>query len=221
MTRTDSPSQDWMSELSRELPPVEAATSSWRPATRVWLASIFAVALVFASLLSLRPDLSARLHNLPFLLQGACCLIAALLAAYSVLQLSIPGRSNLRLETAIALTLPSALALTWLSLSLERASSDPAAIRFSPSELPCTGAVLGLSLLPGTWMMIRAKRGAPTSPARTGALIGLAASTMAAAALSLHCPNDTPWHLLAWHWLLPLSIAALTGRALGRRLLRW
>ena len=198
-------------ELVGQLTPVKPATSPWRPAAAWWLAALIATALAFAAALGLRADLSERLAHLGFVLQSAGLIAASFLAAWAILTLGIPGRSTLRRQRLFALALPALVGLLWFLRSLSKAVSDPDVIHYEFSELHCTIAILGLSLIPGALLFALARRYASTTPGWSGALVGTAASLLAAGSLALHCPNDTPWHLLLWHGLLPVSIAAILG----------
>jgi hypothetical protein len=61
---------------------------------------------------------------------------------------------------------------------------------------------------------------APTRPALAGALSGLLAGCVGAAAYSLHCPEMAPPFLGTWY-VLGMALPAVAGAAAGPRLLRW
>lgn len=64
------------------------------------------------------------------------------------------------------------------------------------------------------------RKGAPTELARTGAIAGLVAGALGAAAYSLHCPDDSLPFIAIWY-SGSIVLCALIGRWLGARLLRW
>jgi hypothetical protein len=88
------------------------------------------------------------------------------------------------------------------------------------TALACLVSVTVLSALPlavGLWLM---RHGAPTRPALSGALLGLAAGAGVTAGYALHCPDDSPLFFVLWYGLamcLPTGFGAL----LGHRFLRW
>jgi hypothetical protein len=219
MNELDRPTETLIRELSSDLAPVAAAGSALWPAALMSIISIVAVALVFAAWLGLRPGLSSLFAQPLFQVREAHLLLAALFAAFAIQTLAIPGRSTLKYQLLCSLVLPAALALTLL---LQLALAQPGALLdLHLSETACTEAILALGVAPSALLFLQIRRRATTSPAWTGALIGATTSLFASTALSLHCPNDDPVHLLTWHLLLPLMIAAVLGSLAGRRWLRW
>lgn len=88
------------------------------------------------------------------------------------------------------------------------------------SALACLGSISLLSALPlatGLWLM---RRGAPTRPRLSGALIGLAAGAGVTAGYALHCTEDSPLFFVLWYGLA-MSLPMAIGAALGPRVLRW
>ncbi|MCE7029080.1 NrsF family protein [Jiella avicenniae] len=61
---------------------------------------------------------------------------------------------------------------------------------------------------------------APTRPALSGAVAGLAAAGISAIFYAAHCPDDSPLFVAVWY---PLATAILVvgGAGVGSRLLRW
>ena len=76
------------------------------------------------------------------------------------------------------------------------------------------------AILPFALLIVALRRGAPTELARTGAMAGLVAGALGAAAYSLHCPDDSVPFVAVWYAGLILLCAA-AGRWLGPQLLRW
>ena len=76
------------------------------------------------------------------------------------------------------------------------------------------------AMLPFAMLIWALRKGAPTQLARTGAVAGLVADALGAAAYSLHCPDDSlpfvaPWYAGA------IALCMVAGLAVGPRLLRW
>ena len=101
---------------------------------------------------------------------------------------------------------------------------------FAPSEWParligryssfCLRSIPLLSAPILIALLIALRQGAPTRPALTGAVAGLASGAMGAFLYAAHCPDDSPLFVLAWYGL---SIGAITvvGMLIGSRALRW
>lgn len=88
------------------------------------------------------------------------------------------------------------------------------------NSMQCLTIIPALGAVPLGAMLLAARSGAPTSPAFTGLLAGLAAGGIAATFYAANCTDDSPLFVLTWY---PLAIAALglTGMVLGRLVLRW
>ena len=77
-----------------------------------------------------------------------------------------------------------------------------------------------LSALPLAALLFALRQGAPSRPALTGAVAGLAATGIGATFYASHCTNDSPLFMAAWY-VLGTAIVAVAGALLGARLLRW
>jgi hypothetical protein len=67
------------------------------------------------------------------------------------------------------------------------------------------------------WTM---RRGAPTDLTRAGAIAGLVAGALGAAAYALFCPDDSLPFIAVWY-SAPILFTTVVGALLGRPLLRW
>jgi hypothetical protein len=222
--RSPRPAEELISALASDLAPVSAPGSALWPSALAAVVGLGASALVFAPWLGLRPDLAAHFARRGFVLLGIGLFFSSFLGLLSAQTLALPGRSTLRRLLALAFSLPLAIgAALSTRLILHRLSFD--LTRPSPSlrlsEAGCTEAILALSLLPALFFFALLRRRAPTHPEWTGAIAGTSAISLASAALLLHCPNDAPLHLLAWHLIAPLAAACALGALAGRRWLRW
>jgi hypothetical protein len=77
-----------------------------------------------------------------------------------------------------------------------------------------------LSLAPtgiGLWFL---RRGAPTRPLLSGALVGLASGAGVAAGYALHCTEDSPLFFVVWYGIA-VSVASTVGAVAAGRALRW
>lgn len=64
------------------------------------------------------------------------------------------------------------------------------------------------------------RRGAPTHLRRTGAVAGLVAGALGAAAYAFHCPDDYLPFVALWYGMM-VALCTGIGAMLGPRLLRW
>lgn len=100
----------------------------------------------------------------------------------------------------------------------------PAPARFaevSPASLAeCLVLIPLISALPAWAALKLAQRGAPSHPARTGALLGLAVSASAAAGYSFFCIRDNPLFYITWYGVA-IALVTLASALAGHRWLRW
>lgn len=68
-------------------------------------------------------------------------------------------------------------------------------------------------------MVLHLRRGAPTSPARAGWLVGIASGGLGAFAY-IHCPFDSIVYIGMWY-TLAVGICAVAGRLVVSRLISW
>jgi hypothetical protein len=119
------------------------------------------------------------------------------------------------------LGLPVAAAAALVAYRLATMGAAPVVPEFlGQTALACLTSITALSALPlaaGMWLM---RRGAPTRPGLSGALLGLAVGAGIAAGYALHCTEDSPLFFVLWYGLA-MSIPAAVGGYLGRRVLHW
>ena len=186
----------------------------------VALAMVFAlVATAFVLVLGPRPDIASAATTVRFdlkIVQMALLFGAALMLA---LRLSVPGASAWRAGAgvaAVALLIAAAMALELAVLP--RAKWLTVAI--GSNALVCLPAIMsmGLPLLAAALYAFRL--GAPTRPALTGAVAGLAAGAAAAVVYATHCTDDLPLFVALWYGIA-LSVLTVIGALVGRVVLRW
>ena len=187
----------------------------------LWVAAAWiAVGALLLWLFGMRQDLAAgaMMAPLPML---AFWLIAALglSAAWSALRMGLPGvghdYSGWRWAGLISLALP----ITALFFGIGDSHGAMEAMR-PQNGLRCTldGLVGGVGV--GVALFCWLKGSAPTSPARAGLVIGIAAGASGATILALHCSSDNMVHIAFWHGLA-VALSGATGRFLLAPLLRW
>lgn len=85
-------------------------------------------------------------------------------------------------------------------------------------HLPCLVTTLALAAAPFAVMMYTERRSDPIDPTATGAVLGAAAGSWAAVAMTLHCGHSDLLHLGLAHILPVLGLAGL-GAFVGSKLL--
>lgn len=86
--------------------------------------------------------------------------------------------------------------------------------------LDCLLFISVVAIAPFAAIIWAVRRMAPTDLVRTGALAGLAAGGISAAAYALHCTDDSFPFIALWYGGT-IALCTLAGAALGPRLLRW
>lgn len=181
-------------------------------------ACLAAVALVGA-VLGYRPDLATAILDPVSAARIVIPLALAALALPLALRLARPeGAAGARLWPLLLPVAVAAGLLVW-SLAVIPAEGWGMAWR-GKTMVVCLVSIPVLSLFPVAAIFLMLRRGAPTAPARAGAMAGLAGGSVAAAAYALHCNDDTPLFYVSWYGLAILTVTVVSAW-LGPRLLRW
>ena len=209
--------EDLISQLAGE--PVAARRGiEGRAVTGLGIGFLIALAL-FLPVLGPRPDLMEAVQRpivavktiLPLLL-GPVALVLALRAARP----TTPAPTGVK-----ALWLWPAVALALFLYAFTTTAPGARAVAFLGHSIPiCLPAIVVLSapILIGLFRAL--KDGAPTRPARCGALAGLAAAGFATALYSTFCNEDSPLFYAVWY-ALGITIVTAAGAVAGGRYLRW
>jgi hypothetical protein len=167
----------------------------------------------------LRADMAAFAPNLMVLLRGGMLLILGLATSLAALAAAKPavghGHDGWLWALAPALLFPiGALIMTLWAGGIPEGALRPDigsyCLRISGASALLIGA--GLTL----WL----RQGAVTALDRAGWLTGLAAGSFGTFAYSLHCPMNNIWYIGLWY-TLAVGIAAVVGRLVVPRLIRW
>lgn len=97
---------------------------------------------------------------------------------------------------------------------------DPIGTIVDPVSYHCMLDSLAASVLVAIALVLWLRRGAPVSHNAAGWHTGLAAGALGTVAYGLSCALDTMTHLGIWH-ILPIAIAAVVGRMVVPRLIKW
>jgi hypothetical protein len=144
-------------------------------------------------------------------------LVAA--GASYLLRAARPGEPGRRPLVVIGLLFFAVLSAGVITLVL----SHPAAwggMVFGPQWVACLVCIPLFSIVPFASLIWALRKEAPTNPAWTGAVAGLVAGALGAAAYMLHYPAGSIAFIALWYGG-PIVLCALVGAILGPRLLRW
>jgi hypothetical protein len=200
----------------------DAETARAPIARIVWIGAgigVVVTALVYLSLLPVRPDLMSAMGEWHFLLKWAFSLTLLGTALALMLRLARP-QSVPDLDWLLLFGAPLVLGLGVVTEMFAIPSSTWFQTMVGTNAWGCIIFVPILSALPLIVMLLVLRQGATTRPALAGAVAGLVAAGIAATFYATHCQNDSPLFLAAWYVLATLFVAAV-GAALGTRLLRW
>lgn len=91
---------------------------------------------------------------------------------------------------------------------------------FGAQWMTCLCCIPLFTIIPFVSLIWALRKGAPTSLRRTGAMAGLVAGAIGAAAYAFHCPEDSLLFIAVWY-SVAIAACASVGALLGPRLLRW
>ncbi|MEO7410947.1 MAG: DUF1109 domain-containing protein [Sphingomicrobium sp.] len=170
-------------------------------------------------LLGLRADVANAQFGALFLFANGLFLIVGLVSAMAAVGMALPrvGQSSQGWKWAAAM---GGLLPTVAVIMLVSGTEPMPAALVSSHELKCVAMGLGLGLLTAVALVWWLRRGAPTSSARAGLLVGISSGSIGMLAFALHCPFDSFYHVGFGH-ALPVVIGAVIGRLVVPKLVRW
>ena len=175
-------------------------------------------AVLFFATMSLRSGLGQSEVMRAVLVKLAVTLPLAFAGVYLAWRALEPGRVKSSGWLLLVPVVSLAIALAW---DLSRFGLDQFSARlFGHNYLACVVAIPLFSALPLVGMLWAFRQGAPTDPDRAGLMAGLGAAGLGASLYALHCPDDSPFFILAWYSAAAFVVASL-GRFAGRRFLAW
>lgn len=193
-----------------------------KPALLVALASMVAVivaAIGFFAFVGLRPDVAAAILTWRFDLKFVLTILVAGTALNRFYRSLQPGRQR-SVADAMHVAAPLLLFAGAAAELLMLPPSTWAMTMVGKNSMQCLTIIPALGAVPLAAILLAARGGAPTRPAFTGLLAGVAAGGIAATFYAANCTDDSPLFVLAWY---PLSIGALglAGMAIGPLVLKW
>lgn len=183
------------------------------------VAAIVGPALLFYTLLGMRPDLALAWGNPVVPFKTLLPLLTCALSMALLLRLSRPEARPGPFPLGYIVPVAAALAL-WAGAFVLRTPADRFAEVGMASLGECLGGVLALSAVPALVTLQVLRQGASTQPALSAFLAGLTAASGAATGYSLFCTRDNPLFFVTWYGFSILIVTVLTGW-FGKRMLRW
>lgn len=169
--------------------------------------------------LGLRADIMAMKPEPMALVAMGLFMILALSSAWAALDMAAPSvgvrRDGWIWSALMAAVLPAAA----LALVADRLRSG-LGLGIDSHGLQCMIVGLIAGVLTAAILVLRLRRGAPTSPQRAALLVGAAGGAAGIFAVSLCCPANDMIHIGVWHGGTVLLSAALARLTLPR-LLSW
>ncbi|MDQ3511110.1 MAG: DUF1109 domain-containing protein [Pseudomonadota bacterium] len=202
-------------QLAIRAQPVQPLASPLRR-TLLWAVLAATVIAVVVANYRLQPG---ALASAPLLLEWLGSVLTALLAAYAVFQISVPGRS----PSWAWLPLPAML--LWLSgigwgCSREFLLSGSASFAFQSASWGCAQAITLISIPLGLIMLLMVRHAGVVRPAPTAMLTALSAAAMSAAAVQLVHKGESALMVLVWH-MGAVAMLSLLCLLFGKRLFGW
>jgi hypothetical protein len=165
------------------------------------------------------PDEAFRGEHLGLRFLGLVFTLCLVIAGASfLLRAARPGTPGHRPLVVIGL-----LFFALLSAGVITLLSHPAVwgeMIFGPQWAACLICIPLFAILPFASLIWALHKEAPTNPVWTGAVAGLVAGALGAAAFTLHHSAGSIPFIVLWYGG-PIVVCTLVGAILGRRLLRW
>jgi hypothetical protein len=181
--------------------------------------AIAVVAVLFFTRIGFRDDIDAALHTVRFLFKFAVIvpLAAVTLGALFRCAGPIAGLGPWAGWLPLPLLLLAAGVVAEL---LATPRSDWMVRLIGSNAVNCMTLIPLLAGGPLAIFVTALKSGAPARPGLSGALAGLAASSLAAVFYAMNCFDDSPLFVVTWYPLAVLAVVS-AGYVAGVRYLRW
>lgn len=183
---------------------------------------MIASGLLFWLLLGPRPDAASAIGTPRFALKFVECAALALAAGLTA-QANLRPVADRRLGRLGRIGLSAAVAVVAIGVIVETVLVPAAewGTRLVGSNwFHCLTLVPLLAAPAFVVLMIAARDGASTTPARTGAIVGITAGAIGAFFYAANCTDDSPLFVATWY-TLAIAATGLLGALIGRRALTW
>lgn len=176
-------------------------------------------AAVFTHRLNVRPDFADALVTVrfPFKFVVTTALVASTTSL--AIRLAKPGLTTNAARLALVASVVMLLAAVGLEM-LVVPIDQWAARAEGEMSMVCLINIPQLAAPTLFALLLALQRGAPSSPALSGAVAGLLAGALAATFYAASCPDDSPLFVVIWYTLAIGTVSAV-GALAGSRLLKW
>ncbi len=205
-----------ISALVDELEPVKALS----PRAPLLIAAAITTALlvVVALMRGVRPDVLAGHPDAMFLIRSGILLLLGGGTAHAVLGMASPAVGKMQMSWQMALAAAFLFPIAALIVAMTGDMDSAVTEMYSVGQCLMFSAIgAAATAVP---MILHLRRGAPTSPARAGWLVGIASGGLGAFAYNIHCPFNSIVYIGLWY-TLAVGSCALAGRLIVPRLIRW
>jgi hypothetical protein len=204
--------------LGTNLKPVKSGQLGKALALALLCGGLVAFVLMLATV-GLRPGIVSA-GGLSFLVLKLALTLGLIgTGAALLLRLMRPGRGSRKLLALVSYPFAAVVVAGLAALAI-RGPAAWSAMVFGMEWLTCLVCIPLFAIVPFAVLIWALRKGAPTNLRRTGAIAGLVAGSVGAAAYAFHCPGDSLPFVAIWYGL-PIALCALIGALLGPRLLRW
>jgi hypothetical protein len=173
------------------------------------LAGLGVTMTTVALLFGIRPDVMTGRFDPVFLLATGLFFLLGLASSVTVVMMSRPRVGSDHGGWVWAVAMAMLLPITAAIIGFGRGQG-----------LDCLMAGSALGLVTFAVLVWWLRRGAPTSPERSGLLAGIAAGSFGIFAFSFHCAYSDIVHIGLWHSAV-VVVSAVIGRTVVPRLIRW
>lgn len=209
---------DLIKDLSGRLSP--APRHSPAQTALFWAAGTAALLGLYFWLLPVRPDLGSRLGQLLYQTENLIFLALFVVTALVAYRSSIPGALRPDEQRWALFLMAGFVMLLFFHLRSWRQMPAELLTEFDWYRGRCGPILLILGAFEASLGLWLAARGACTSPAATGAWVGLFAGSLGLFANQFICTHENFLHIILWHFT-PVGLLAAGGAFFGKRLLKW
>ena len=193
------------------------------PLSAMWWAAlglaIAIAAVVFFTVLGLRPDIATAVESYRFLFKFLVTVTLAVSAFFCARALSRPDGSWRKAFLCLAAA-PALIAMAVVAELLTLPPDAWSATLIGTNSIACLTYIPLIGIGPLAIFLWTLHHGAPTRPALAGAVVGLLAGAIAATFYAAHCTDDSALFVATWYTIAVAGLA-LAGAAGAYRIARW
>lgn len=186
----------------------------------LWAAAAITVFMlsIVALMRGVRPDVLAGHPDAMLLIRSGILLLLGGGTAHAVIGMASPAVGKVQMSWQMALAAALLFPIAALIVALTGGMNAAMGEMYSVGQCLIFSAIgAAATAVP---MILHLRRGAPTSPARAGWLVGIASGGLGAFAYNIHCPFNSIVYIGIWY-TLAVGVCAVAGRLVVPRLISW